>query len=197
MSINLEIPRERYGIIAELAERMKAHHYSFGKTALQKLVYFLQELRGVECGYDFTLYTYGPFSSLLLSDLDAVCAARGVEIEYFGQQGYQITPGPKSSSLREHAKRFLEKNEEPIEQVVDEFGGLWAKRLELLATAVFAERDAKASARNITQEELTEAVHAIKPHFSEDEIKEAIRQLQERGHIHLLAKKKVVKAAGK
>lgn len=51
----------RYALIAELAERLRER--PFGRTALQKLTYLLQELHGVDTGYEFPLHTYGPYSS--------------------------------------------------------------------------------------------------------------------------------------
>ena len=40
-----------------------------GRTAIVKLPYLFQELYGVSLGYDFRLYTYGPFDSDVLHDL--------------------------------------------------------------------------------------------------------------------------------
>jgi uncharacterized protein len=193
VTINLEIPRERYGLIVELAERMKERQMSFGKTALQKLVYFLQELYKVECGYHFSLYTYGPFSSLLVSDLDSVSAFRGVEIEYSGQ-GYEIEPGPKAASVREHAKSFIDDHDEAIENIVDEFGKMWANQLELRATIVFAERDARASGEVLSIEDLVSVVSGIKPHFSESAIMEAINEMKAKGYIKTKKNKQLSKA---
>ena len=55
-----------------LATKLDGVSPQFGRTVLQKLVYLLHVLYGVNPGYDFELYTYGPFSSQLLSDLDVV-----------------------------------------------------------------------------------------------------------------------------
>jgi len=43
-----------------------------------KLLYFLQEWKGVRLNYDFRLYTYGPFESEVLSDLSSGCGRRAV-----------------------------------------------------------------------------------------------------------------------
>jgi hypothetical protein len=55
---------ERIGLIAYLAKRSP-----IGRTALMKYCYFLQALRGVPLGYNFSLYSYGPFDAAVLSDL--------------------------------------------------------------------------------------------------------------------------------
>ena len=57
MRDNLQIPWEQYGLIVDLTQRLKDKRPQLGKTALQKLVYLLQHVYNVECGYDFSLYT--------------------------------------------------------------------------------------------------------------------------------------------
>lgn len=47
----------------------------FGKTVLQKLVYLLTTIYVVPTGYEHTLYTYGPFSAELASDVETVFTA--------------------------------------------------------------------------------------------------------------------------
>jgi len=47
---------DQYGLMAELALKLKGVSPQFGKTVLQKLVYILQEIYRVPCGYDYILY---------------------------------------------------------------------------------------------------------------------------------------------
>src|SRR2546429_4005979 len=100
MSADLDLPMERYGLIADLAYRMSQKGFAFGKTALQKLVYFLQELYGIDVGYRFRPYNYGPFDSTLLAELDAVTGLDGVIIESL-PMGTRILPGPDVATLQE------------------------------------------------------------------------------------------------
>jgi uncharacterized protein len=180
----LDIPWQRYGLIAELARAQKKRGLTLGKTALQKEVYFLQTLYGVDCGYEFTLYTYGPFSSLLLADLDSVSVLGGVEIEYdSGVRGYRILPGPENAKVIKSAEEFLSGIKDPIDSVIEEFGGLYAKDLELQATIVFAEREARDSGKPLTTPALADVVKGVKPHFTEFQIGEAIEKLVDKAHI--------------
>lgn len=196
MTVCLEIPRERYGLIVELAERMRARRFSFGKTALQKLVYLLQKQFGLNCGYKFTLYTYGPFSSQLLSDLDSVGAFRGVDVRFYGPSGYQIDPGPMSASVRQHAERFIEEYGKQIDEVVATFGKLSAKQLELRATVVYAEHALNGEGKAPALKELVSALRDLKPYFSEDEVKEAISELESNGYIQALKRPAVTSRPG-
>ena len=61
-----ERDKERLSLIPVLAESHPSHH--IGRTALMKYMYFLQTLRGVQLGYNFSMYSYGPFDADVLSD---------------------------------------------------------------------------------------------------------------------------------
>src|SRR5450759_734982 len=101
------VPWDRYALIADLARRLDGISPQFGKTALEKLVYFLQEVYAVDCGYDFELYSYGPYSAQLLSDLDMVKGFGAVAVERTSA-GYDIKPAAEADAVRARAKEFLD-----------------------------------------------------------------------------------------
>lgn len=174
----------KLAIIAELAHRAEERGQSLGKVALQKHVYLLQTLYKVDCGYDFSLYTYGPFSSRLLNDLDTVEFLDGVQVHYLGgMSGYRIEPGENNEVIRKSASGFIKDHSEEIDKMLTEFGNFSAKDLELYATIVYAEREAREEEVTIAEHKLVEIVHGIKPHFSEATIKTAVRRLETQGHI--------------
>ena len=41
-----------------------------GKTAIMKFMFMLQQVYKVPLGYDFKIYTYGPYSSEVMDDMD-------------------------------------------------------------------------------------------------------------------------------
>ncbi len=184
MKVSLNLPWEKYGIIAELAYRLNHLGLRFGKTALQKLVYLLQELYNIKVGYDYSLYTYGPFSSELLSDLDFVESLNGVDVGFIPEiQGYEIFPGKANESVRMKAKDFLDTVSENIEKIINEFGDFTAKELELRSTIIFVNRDLISKGKSNVLGELINLVQAIKPHFSKDEIDQALSELEKKGYI--------------
>lgn len=64
-----------------------------GKTKLQKLLYFAQEVVGVPLGYAFRLHHFGPYSFDLDDDLVRMKLAGNVSIEPDGQgYGYHVRP---------------------------------------------------------------------------------------------------------
>lgn len=174
--------RIRHGIIAELVRLNAEQGRTLGKTSLQKQVYFLQTLLGVDCGYDFRLYTYGPFSQGLLNDLDDLGATSVVKISFDSNRGgYEITPGENIDAARSNASDFLSEHHDEIESVVKQFGSMYAKDLELRATIVFADRGLGG---NLAEPALVDAVRRIKPHFSEEQIRDAVQDMQSRGYVN-------------
>lgn len=172
----------RYGLIAHLADRLEGRSPWFGKTAVQKLVYLLQEVHGVDLGYKFSLYTYGPFSKELASDLDFVHAIEGVSVDYDEEVGgYRISPGVENVEIQSKAQEFLESYEDAIGTVSREFGPLQAKQLELLATLIYVDSDFREKGEEVDFDELVEKVKGIKPHFPRSVIEDATTELQEEG----------------
>ena len=182
MNADLDLPIERYGLIADLANRMNQKELVFGKTALQKFVYFLQELFGIDVGYRFRPYNYGPFDSTLLAELDAVTGLDGVVVETLSM-GTRILPGPDVKTLLDEASGFLKKHDKEIQTVVDEFGQCTAKSLELFATIVYVERETQSGGKKPTPDILIKRVSDLKPHFSKDEIKSDMEYLKRKGYI--------------
>src|ERR1017187_3237312 len=100
---------------------------SLGRTAVMKLFYFLQVLKGVPLGYRFTLYSYGPFDSDVLADLGSAEALGAVKSElerYSGGYWYKIRPDDHADWIRERATSFLAKYQTDVNWVVEKFGGL-------------------------------------------------------------------------
>lgn len=187
MSGPVGIPWERYALISELAYRLKGKTPQFGKTMLQKLVFLLQELYDVKCGYRFALYTYGPFSPELHRDLEIADALGGVEVQIVGTGlgGYHIAEGSLNDKLRERGKHFLkdDRTSESLDQLVNEFAGYSAKALELRSTVVFVYRNAGIPQSGAGRRKLVELVKDIKPRFPSEEIQEAVAELEKKEHI--------------
>ncbi len=182
MKTSLNIPWNRYGLITELAYRLKDKSAQFGKTILQKMVFLLQEVYGVNCGYQFDLYTYGPFTPQLLQDLDLVETLGGVQIQpvISGFGGYHIVTGEKNDALREKAEDFLKNPavSSAINKLIENFSCFNAKELELISTIVYVDRDMKATSQIITRDDMVQIVNHLKPKFSLEEICAAVDKLE-------------------
>ncbi len=172
-------PLDRLAVFAALLE--KAPRKTLGRTALMKLVYFLQTLRGVPLGYSFGLYTYGPYDSQVLNDLDyaeALNVVQVAKIEHPGHYGYEIRTGPLAKKLGRLGSDFVGRHADDIAWVVNGFGRFNASDLELISTILFVDREwTRMHVRQAT-ESLVEQVFTIKPHFSRDVIGARINALK-------------------
>lgn len=178
MSFGSEVPWERYGLIAEIAERFHAGNHRLGKTVLQKVIFLLQRSFKVDCDYGYTLYTYGPYSADVARDLDIVTGLGGAKVDYdFSFAGYEIYPGPASTDLRKRAEAYLRDISPMLDQLVADFGGMSAKDLELRSTAVYLSKP------GLERAKLMEQVHEVKPHFTPAQIEVAVRELEEKGYV--------------
>jgi uncharacterized protein YwgA len=185
MVCKIDTPWKRYALIADLSQRFHGKPIQFGKTALQKIVYLLQELTKVPTNYEFVLYTHGPFTAQLLGDLDLVEAFGAVEVKYIasGYRGYQILPGSECKTIRDKDSEFIGRHKAAIDQVVNEFGDFSAKELELRSTIVYLDRDVKRLKKDLTRIDFIGLVNKVKPRFTAGVIAKALEELENKDYV--------------
>ena len=157
----------RLGVFAELAESSKS---TFGRTALMKLCYFLQEAKSVPLNYEFSLYSYGPFDSDVLADLQTAVELQILEstVEHYpGGFKYLICKGHNATRAKEYSEPFLAKHRNAIRWAATTLAPRSASELELMSTIAFVLREKG----KIPDTDLATLVRAIKPHFSTSDIK--------------------------
>ena len=162
---------DRLALITELVSRACGGY--LGRTALMKFCYLLQIVRRVPLGYRFTLYSYGPFDSGLLSDLGTAETREAVTssvVPYSGGYSYHIKRGRRADAVVASGNEFLRENSESIEWVLTEFGSHSSADLELESTIIYADREAGRKGEKLPIPELAKRVKAVKPHFDEDYI---------------------------
>ena len=169
----------QYALISLLIKEAEAAGQRLGKKALQKKIHLIQELGGVESGYRFSFYTYGPYSSQLSGDLDTIANSGGANIQYEKTENYYIiSVGDKTDIILQNGNEFIEKNKREIHRVLEKFGGRLAKELELTSTIVYLRRHTSEEEFN-NEEALMERVRALKPKYSRREIKRAIGEVKD------------------
>jgi uncharacterized protein YwgA len=172
MGIKFSERWNQYGIIAELAVKLKDISPQFGKTVLQKMIYILQEVYEIPCDYEYVLYNYGPYSGDLAKDLSFFASMDGVKVDWSQNLGYKILPAAKTDHFRQRAQEFLKKHDAKIGEAIDIFGRMNAKELELRSTIIYVFKESP-----MDNKSMISRVNEIKPHFTEDEIESAIEQL--------------------
>ena len=177
-----EVFRARLSLIPALAEQHPAGH--IGRTALMKYMYFLQTLRGVPLGYQFSMYSYGPFDSDVLSDLSCAEALKMVTaspIQFPGGYGYQIRPGAEAKTIEELNSSFLAKYKSDIDWILAEFGELDSANLELTSTIIYVDREFADAKEPTVVTDIERRVSDIKPHFSGSHIQRMVERLLRKG----------------
>jgi uncharacterized protein len=157
---------------------------TLGRTAVVKLLYFLQELKGVSLGYDFRLHTYGPFDPDVLDDLNtgkSLQALTEKTVTYSAGYGYEIKVGPKSDRIKLLANEWLKANQDALSSVAADFGPWSAAELELGSTVVFVDREFQSQQKSTRFEEIASRVRNIKPHFSEAAVLDRVKQFHAKG----------------
>jgi uncharacterized protein len=168
----------RLALIVTLSYRSQNGH--LGRTALMKFCYFLQTVKGVPLGYDFTLYSYGPFDSDVLSDLnfaETIGAVESQVVFYSGGYGYEIKAGRLREALEKSNHDFLSRYKDSIDWVLAEFGELGSADLELLGTIIFVDREAGHKHETVPLSELVQRVRDVKPRFQNSYIKQKAQWL--------------------
>lgn len=164
---------ERWATLVALSDVMRDRGSWCGETHLQKSAYLLQELTGVDLGYEFVLYKHGPFSFDLRDEL-GVMRARAVIDRKVQPSPYGPTLLPTESGRRSVEKygEFLEKVRDDIEYVAEALGDKGVAQLERITTAFFvtSEEDMKGA----SPEERADRLVAVKPHVSREEAQEAV-----------------------
>jgi len=171
---------DRIALIGAMSEQ--APKGCLNRTALMKCMYFLQALRHVPLGYNFTLYSYGPYDKDVLDDLDYAETLGIVEserVEYSGGYGYRIRATSKAKLAKERADEFLSQYNGDIQWVLREFGNLGSADLELASTIVYVHQESRENFK--TLEELARRVREIKPHFTIEQVLTRAKCLQGKG----------------
>ncbi len=147
-----------------------------GKKAIQKYFYLLQDLKGISFGHNFCFYTYGPFSASLAADIDIASNFGIISVTYDEvENAYAISAGEKLDHFIQKGEQFLAENRSKIDDIIRNFGGKYAKDLELLATLVFVLKNRKG--RSINNSGFVEKARQLKPQFSEEKVRNAIQEL--------------------
>lgn len=115
-----------------------------GRTALQKIVYFLQ-LSGIPMRYRFDIYHYGPFCARISRDVEWLVADGVLRDASFSPEKYSnYRPGDAAEELLRSHVDALQNHQETINKVVQTLLPLDPAHLELLATLDYLYRQIKA-----------------------------------------------------
>lgn len=150
-----------------------------GKTAVMKIMFMLQQVKGVKTGYDFSIYTYGPYAPEVMEDIDEMVAERLLSCSMYPSHTYV---GYKLNLLDKGEKAIVplpEKEQRDLIDIVTFAREKSAKQLELYSTIIYVDNLYKKNSWNDDAKTIAKKVNEIKPHFSEETILDAHSHLRE------------------
>ena len=181
---------ERMSLILDLVSEGHETLTRLGHTHVQKLVYLLEEAKGVKFGYDFRMHYYGPYSEQLWGTLTTMRHIGLINIKlHTSGYGYDISEseGSRRAEFQELCSELGV--DEEIGQYRDSWQGLLqlfsqrpgTRSLELLGTTHFVHKMLALYDEQPLDDQVIKGVNALKPHFSHEEIKEALQTLNDEG----------------
>lgn len=177
----------RYSTVALVVQEMNNRDRPLTKTALQKLVYILQQWKRVPAGYTYRMYRHGPYSGMLGRDLDVLAEMGVIEVVPLGDRAVDIRPGPNCRQMAERAGALLDAGVRDVEGVIEQFGSLSARDLELRTSAIYAAQEVAADGHRPTLELVEERLGQLKPAFHPGEARYALKQLERLQVVRLAA----------
>jgi uncharacterized protein len=171
--------RLRLAVIAALVDAAPG---ILGRTALMKLTYALQTVFNVPLGYDFKIYTYGPFDAQVLEDLayaERLGAIDCSAVHYADGYRYILRPGAKIQEVEQLGAPELDGHRKTIVRVVQQFGSRTAGDLEMIGTIIFVDRAYRKKGETVPLRQLAERVRSIKPRLELGQVEAEAARLKD------------------
>jgi len=167
---------QRAALLTELVEQMHDHDSWCGETHLQKATFFLQELLGVDLGYDFVVYKHGPFSFDLRDELSGFAADKLIRYQpQVPPYGPRITVTGEGENVQTIYPKTVARHSDQIAFVAEKLDARGVIDLERLATALYVTLDAPQA----NAERRAEMLRQLKPHIPEPAALRAVREVDE------------------
>ena len=159
--------------------------HSLGKTAIMKITYMLQQIKKIDLGYSFEIYTYGPYTAEVTEDINDLIQSGLIHSSMYNYSNYigyelKLSKKGKDSLNTLNTKEILNINE-----IIDFIEGKNAKNLELSSTIVFINGLYLKNKLPYNQDVIINKVHEIKPHFEIDSIRDSYNELKERKYLNV------------
>ena len=167
---------QRAALLTELVEQMHDHQSWCGETHLQKATFFLQELLGVDLGYDFVVYKHGPFSFDLRDELGGFLSDKLIRYQpQVPTHGPRITVTDEGQSVQEIYPKTVARHADRISFVAEKLDALGVIDLERLATALYVTLEAPQA----SDAQRARLLRQMKPHIPEPAALRAVREVDE------------------
>ncbi len=143
-----------------------------GKKAAQKFVHLVEDAGKVQTGYDFTIYTYGPFSRALDSELDSLNSLKAITVTYDkNRSSFEIGPGEDADKIISRGDAYISENKSAIDRILSALKGKSGLDLELYSTLIFL----KSHIDDLnTDSEVVDKLLSIKPKYQRNVVERTL-----------------------
>lgn len=173
-------PWSKYALIAYLSKKVNAK--GLGKTKLQKLIFFLKNVKKIPFDYRYRFYTYGPYCDDLAGDIDYLSAVHALNVHLDSSGfGYCIEPGEKTEWMINKGKDFIDTYKNEIDELVENLASKNARQLELLSTITYLIQS-EVECRG-DHDILVDRVLELKPRFNASEVESGVKELNDFGYL--------------
>lgn len=156
-----------------------------GKTAVMKTIFMIQQVKHIDLGYEFSIYTYGPYNADVMEDIDELVADGLLSSNVYFYKDYIGYTLSATDSGGKAASNLKDEETVALKEILGFVRGKSAKDLELYSTIIYVEDwYLKNNKTNNNIAAIIKKVHELKPHFSERVIQNAYTCLSDVNFLH-------------
>ncbi len=167
---------QRDAVLISLIDGLRAKGSWCGETHVQKAVYVLKELAGLDLEFDFILYKHGPYSFELTEQLTSLRADGLLKQIPQCPYGPMLVTTEDGQRCKERHSRTLAEHAKAVKFVVSLVGPKGVTDLECLATALYVTREQD---EHSTVEARANRITELKPHVCADSAVQAVSTIDE------------------
>lgn len=164
--------------------KMLQVHPGMGKTAVMKTIFMLQQVKHIDLGYEFSIYTYGPYNADVMEDIDELVSDGFLSSNaylYKDYIGYKLSATDSGAKAVQNLK---DEDATALKEILNFVKGKNAKELELYSTIIYVEDWYLKNEKTNNMDAIIKKVHELKPHFTEKAIQKAYTCLSEASFLH-------------
>lgn len=164
--------------------KMLQENPGMGKTAVMKTIYMLQQVKHMDFGCEFSIYTYGPYNADVMEDIDELVTDGLLSSSAYSYKDYIGYTLSATDSGKKVVSNLKDKDTASLKEILNFVEGKTAKELELYSTIIYIEDLYLKNEKTNNVSAIVKKVHEIKPHFSKETIQKAYACLSAENFLH-------------
>ena len=164
--------------------KMLQENPGMGKTAVMKTIFMLQQVKHIDLGCEFSIYTYGPYNADVMEDIDELVSDGLLSSNIYFYKDYIGYTLSATDSGAKAVPNLKDEDTSALKEILDFVSRKNAKDLELYSTIIYVEDWYLKNKKPNDMTAIIKKVHELKPHFSEEVIQKAYTCLSDANFLH-------------